>query len=138
MNKAVSVKEKKIREPLFHIVKKSAIVWWKAWLIRIAAVVAALMVVAVITLVMTGQNPIEMYKAMVDGAIGNSTRTWNLLQDTALLLLVALAVTPAFKMRFWNIGAQGQVLAGVLATTACLRYFTDVLPTPLLFVTMIL
>ena len=138
MNKTVEEKVRKTREPLFHIVKKSGIVWWKAWLIRIAAVFAALIVVAVITLIMTGQNPIEMYKAMIDGAVGNSTRTWNLLQDTALLLIVALAVTPAFKMRFWNIGAQGQVLVGVLATTACLRYFTDVLPTPLLFVVMIL
>ena len=87
---------------------------------------------------MTGQNPIEMYKAMVDGAVGNSTRTWNLLQDTAMLLIVALAVTPAFKMRFWNIGAQGQVLVGVLATTACLRYFTGILPTPLLYIVMII
>ncbi len=132
-----NTKTEKVREPLFHIVKRDAIVWWKSWLIRIAAVVVALMVVAVITLLMTGQNPLEMYKAMVDGAVGNSLRTWNLLQDTALLLIVALAVTPAFKMRFWNIGAQGQILAGVLATTACLRYFTGVLPTPLLFVTMI-
>ena len=138
MNKTAAVKEKKTREPLFHIVKKSAIVWWKAWLIRIAAVFAALLVVALITLLMTGQNPIEMYKAMFDGAVGNSTRTWNLLQDTSLLLIVALAVTPAFKMRFWNIGAQGQILAGVLATTACLRYFTDVLPVPLLFIVTIL
>ena len=81
MNKTVEEKVRKTREPLFHIVKKSGIVWWKAWLIRIAAVFAALIVVAVITLIMTGQNPIEMYKAMIDGAVGNSTRTWNLLQD---------------------------------------------------------
>ncbi|MBR6916814.1 MAG: ABC transporter permease [Clostridia bacterium] len=132
------IKAAKVREPLFHIIKKDAIVWWKAWLIRVAAVIVALMVVALVTLVMTGQNPLEMYKAMVDGAVGNSLRTWNLLQDTAILLIVALAVTPAFKMRFWNIGAQGQILAGVLATTACLRVFSDVLPTPLLFVTMII
>lgn len=133
---ATSAKEKKIREPLFHIVKRDGVVWWKAWLIRIAAVIIALMVVAVITLVMTGQNPLEMYKAMVDGAVGNSMRTWNLLQDTALLLIVGLAVTPAFKMRFWNIGAQGQILAGALATTACLRYFSGKVPGPVLFILM--
>jgi len=137
MNKS-AVKTKKVHEPLFHIVKRDAIVWWKAWLIRIISVVIALMVVAVITLLMTGQNPIEMYKAMVDGAIGNSLRTWNLLQDTALLLIVGLAVTPAFKMRFWNIGAQGQILVGALATTACLRIFTDKVPVPVLFILMVL
>ena len=132
------VKEKKIREPLFHIVKRDAIVWWKAWLIRIAAVAVALMVVAVITILMTGQNPIEMYKAMFDGALGNSVRTWNLLQDTALLLIVGLAVTPAFKMRFWNIGAQGQILVGALATTACMKFIGGSVPTALLFILMIL
>lgn len=142
MNKS-EVKEKKIREPLFRIVKRDAIVWWKAWLIRVAAVIVALMVVAVITLLMTGQNPFEMYKAMVDGAVGNSLRTWNLLQDTALLLIAALAITPAFKMRFWNIGAQGQILAGALATTACLHFLTEEtaltakIPTPLLYVVMV-
>ncbi len=129
--------EKKVREPLFHIVKRDAIPWWKAWLIRIAAVLIALVVVAVITLVMTGQDPIEMYKAMFDGAVGNSTRTWNLLQDTALLLIVGLAVTPAFKMRFWNIGAQGQILVGCLATTFCMRTFTGKVPTAVLFILMI-
>ena len=132
-------KEKKLREPLFHIVKRDAIPWWKSWLIRVAAVLVALVVVAIITLVMTGQNPLEMYKAMFDGAVGNSTRTWNLLQDTALLLIVGLAVTPAFKMRFWNIGAQGQILVGCLATTFCLRTFSDKgLPAPVLFLLMVL
>ncbi|MBQ7670873.1 MAG: ABC transporter permease [Clostridia bacterium] len=132
-----AAKEKHVREPLFHIVKREAIPWWKSWIIRILAVLAALVVVAIITLVMTGQNPIEMYKAMLDGAVGNSTRTWNLLQDTALLLIVGLAVTPAFKMRFWNIGAQGQILVGALATTFCFRYFTGKVPTPVLFLLMI-
>ena len=132
-----AAKEKHVREPLFHIVKREAIPWWKSWIIRILAVLAALVVVAVITLIMTGQNPIEMYKAMLDGAVGNSTRTWNLLQDTALLLIVGLAVTPAFKMRFWNIGAQGQILVGALATTFCFRYFTGKVPTPVLFLLMV-
>ncbi|MBQ7715709.1 MAG: ABC transporter permease [Clostridia bacterium] len=137
MNKAAEQKTKTAREPLFHIVKRDAIPWWKSWIIRIVAVIIALLVVALITLLMTGQNPLEMYKAMVDGAIGNELRTWNLLQDTALLLIVGLAVTPAFKMRFWNIGAQGQILAGALATTACLRFFTGKVPTVVLFILMV-
>ncbi len=138
MNKVIGYHAKKVREPLFHIVKRDGVIWWKAWLIRIAAVLFALMVVALITLVMTGQNPLEMYKAMVDGAFGSKVRTWNLLQDTALLLIVGLAVTPAFKMRFWNIGAQGQILAGALATTACLRYFSGKVPAVVLFILMVI
>ena len=130
-------KSAKVREPLFHIVKRDAIKWWAAWLIRIAAVIVALMVIAVITLLMTGQNPVEMYKAMIDGAFGSDTRIESLLQDTAILLIVALALTPAFKMKFWNIGAQGQVLVGVLATTACLKFLTDKVSLPVLYIAMV-
>jgi simple sugar transport system permease protein len=43
-----------------------------------------------------------------------------LLQNTAMLLCIALALTPAFKMRFWNIGGEGQALAGALASAACM------------------
>ena len=40
----------------------------------------------------------------------------------AILLGISLAVTPAFKMRFWNIGAEGQVLIGAFAAAACMFY----------------
>lgn len=45
---------------------------------------------------------------------------WKLLQNLSMLLCVSLALTPAFKMRFWNIGGEGQVLIGGLATAACM------------------
>ena len=130
-------KSKQSHERLFHVVKRDAIPWWKSWLIRLGAILAALIVIALITLLITKQNPLEMYSAMVDGNFGSSVRIWDLLLNTALLLCVALAVTPAFKMRFWNIGAQGQVLVGAFATTACLRYFSDSVPEPVLFILMI-
>ncbi len=124
--------ERHIREPLFHIAKRDALVWWAAWLIRIAAVAAALVVCAVVTVMMTGENPIKVYATMIDGAIGTERRIWNLLQSLAMLLCVSLGVTPAFKMRFWNIGAEGQVLVGGMATAACMILFGDKLPTALL------
>ena len=93
------------REPLFHIVKRSTVPSWAAWLIRIGAVVLALLVCAVVTVVITGQNPAEVYSAIIFGAVGSPRRIWSLLQNLAMLLCVSLAVTPAFKMKFWNIGA---------------------------------
>ena len=111
------------REPLFHIVKRSGVSRWAAWLIRIAAVAAALIVCALVTVLLTGENPIKVYATMIDGAIGTERRVWGLLQNLAMLLCVSLAVTPAFKMRFWNIGAEGQVLAGGMATAACMILF---------------
>ena len=60
-----------------------------------------------------------------------------LLQSIAMLLCVSLAVTPAFKMRFWNIGAEGQVLVGGLATAACMIMFGNKMPNWLLIIVMI-
>lgn len=42
------------------------------------------------------------------------------LHDIAILLCISLAVTPAFRMRFWNTGAEGRVLIGCLSTAVCM------------------
>ncbi len=127
-----------IHEPMFHIAKRDAIIWWKAWLIRIAAVAVALLVAGFVTLALTGLNPLSVYKSMIFGAFGTSRRIWNLMQNVAMLLCVALAVTPAFKMRFWNLGAEGQVLAGGFATATCMIFLGDKLSTPLLILVMVI
>ena len=111
--------------PLVHIVKRGALPRWKAWGIRLIAIVAALIVCAVVTMVVTGEDPIQVYATMIDGAFGTTRKAWNLAQSTAMLLGVSLAVTPAFRMRFWNIGGEGQVLAGCLAAAACMICLAD-------------
>lgn len=127
----------KVHEPLFHIIKRSSMPKWQGWLIRILSVVAALVICGIVTVVLTGENPIQVYAKMVDGAIGTDRRLWALAQNTAMLLCVALAVTPAFKMKFWNIGAEGQVLAGGLATAACMIFLGDKLSPVVLMLVMI-
>ena len=121
-----------------HIVKRDDIVWWKAWLIRVIAVFLAMIVCGIVTVFLTDLNPIEMYITMAEGALGTSRLVWNLIQNTAILLCVALAVTPAFKMKFWNIGAEGQVLVGGLATAACMIFLGEKLPTPILMLVMVI
>lgn len=123
---------------LAHIIKRDDIVWWKAWGIRLIAIVLALVVCGIVTVSLTDLNPLEMYATMIDGAVGTSRLVWNLFQNTAILLCVSLAVTPAFKMKFWNIGAEGQVLAGGLATASCMIFLGEKLPTPLLILVMLI
>ena len=125
-------------EPLFHISKRNTIVWWKAWIIRVTAILAALIVCGFVTLALTGLNPLAVYATMFEGALGTTRRIWNLLQNVAVLLCVALAVTPAFKMKFWNLGAEGQVLIGGLATEVCMIFLGNTLPTPLLILVMVI
>ena len=97
--------ENKTRSPLFHIVKREPLPWYGAWGVRAGAIVLALLLSAIVITILTQKNPIEIYKAMFEGAFGSSNRIWNLLQQLSMLLCVSLAVTPAFKMKFWNIGA---------------------------------
>ena len=126
------------REPLFHIVKRDAIVWYKAWAVRVIAVLAALVVCGVLITLLSHKNPIEVYKAMIEGNFGTKRRIWMLFQELAILLCVSLAVTPAFKMQFWNIGAEGQVLMGGLATAAVMLHLGGKVPYPVLLIIMIL
>lgn len=107
-------------------------------LIRLGSVIAALIVCALVTMALTGENPIGVYATMLKGAFGTQRRIWNLLQELAMLLCVSVAVTPAFKMRFWNIGAEGQVLVGALASAACMILVGDKMPNSLLILTMII
>ena len=100
------------KEPLMHISKRDGIETWKSWLIRIIAVLLSLVVCAGVIVALTGLNPIEVYKGIFDGAIGTKRRAWMTIRDTLVLLCIAVGITPAFKMRFWNIGAEGQVLIG--------------------------
>lgn len=133
----METKNKKVHEPLFHIAKRAHISGGKAWLIRIGAVLAALIICAVVTMLLTGENPFSVYATMFEGAFGTERKIWKLLQNLAMLLCVSLALTPAFKMRFWNIGGEGQVLIGGLATTACMILLGGKLPNGLLIIVML-
>ena len=120
------------KQSLFHIAKRDALPWYKSFAIRGCAIVLALIVCAVVTMLMTGENPVSIYATIFKGAFGSARKTWVTFQNLAVLLGISLAVTPAFKMRFWNIGAEGQVLIGCLATAACMICLGDKLPNAVL------
>ena len=119
------IKSKTTHDPLFHIVKRTDIPLWKAWMIRVLAVLAALVVCGILIVALTDKNPLEMYKYMYEGSFKNPNKFWSMLQELALLLCISLAVTPAFKMRFWNIGAEGQVLMGGLGALIAMKLLGD-------------
>ena len=118
----------KTRQPLFHISKRPEISLAKSWGIRGLAIILGLLVCALITTVTTGENPLSMFTTIVDASFGSERKLWQFLQDISVLLCISIAVTPAFRMRCWNLGAEGQVLAGALATGACMIKLGDVLP----------
>ncbi len=131
-------KTKKKREPLFHIVKRTELSVKNGILVRAGAVLAAMAICAMIILILAKQNPISVFGMFVKGSFGNKLRVWSTMHDIAILLAIALAITPAFKMRFWNTGAEGQVLIGCLATGVGMIMFGGKLPEPILLVVLLL
>ena len=117
---------------LFHISKRDALPLPKALAIRVGVILLALVFCGLITTLLTSQNPLSVYGTILDGAFGSSRRIGVTFRNTAVLLGISLAVTPAFKMRFWNIGAEGQTLIGCLATTTCMILLGGRVSTPVL------
>lgn len=134
----MSVNKKQTREPLFHVVKRDTIPLWKSMLIRVIAVVAAVLLCSVLSIFLIGANPLEFLATIFEGTVGSTRRIWKLAKDSAVLLCIALAITPAFRMRFWNIGAEGQVLVGALASVAVAFYLGSSVPNWLLLILMLL
>lgn len=124
------------KEPLIRIVKRDSIPLWKNILYRFIVIVVGLLVIAGVVYAIKQVNPIDVFGAIIKGAFGSSYRMWDTARDMSFLLLIAIGLAPAFKMKFWNIGAEGQILVGGIATAACMIYFKN-LPTWLLFLCMI-
>jgi simple sugar transport system permease protein len=124
------------KEPLIRLVKRDALSKKKIVLIYAIAIVASLLLSAIICSLFSSKNPLAFFASLFNGALGSSRRIWLLLQDTALLLGVAVALVPAFKMKFWNLGGNGQILVGCLAAIACMFYLGGKLPDPLLILLM--
>ena len=120
------------KEPLVRLVKRDALPAGKIILIYAIAIVASLVLSAIICSLFSSKNPLEFFVSLFEGAFGSSRRIWLLLQDTALLLGVAVALVPAFKMKFWNLGGNGQILVGCLAAIACIFYLGGKIPDALL------
>lgn len=105
---------------MIQISKRGAVSRKRSIAVRLAAIALAIIVCAVITMATTGTDPFAVFSAFINGSFGSERKLWIFLQDTAILLIISLAVTPAFKMHCWNLGAEGQVLAGAMAAAACM------------------
>ena len=97
----------------------------------------ALIVCAVITTILTGDNPLAVYGTGFKGGFGTPRKSWITLQNISILLIISLALTPAFKMQFWNIGGEGQVLMGGLAAAACMLKLGGIMPQYLVILFMV-
>ncbi|MCI7511247.1 MAG: ABC transporter permease [Firmicutes bacterium] len=123
---------------MIQISKRGAVSRKRNIAIRLAAIALAIIVCAIITMATTGTDPLAVFSAFINGSFGSERKLWIFLQDTAILLIISLAVTPAFKMHCWNLGAEGQVLAGAMAAAACMVLLGDTMSNGALIACMVI
>jgi general nucleoside transport system permease protein len=122
-------------EPLARIVKRSDISSVRAWSIRIAAILLSLMCGGLLIAAL-GHNPFAVYRDMVTGSISTKTALTATAKIAIPLLGAALSIAPAFKMKFWNIGAEGQIMAGAVAASYFALFQYQSMSRPVLLICM--
>ena len=123
--------------PLIRLAKRDAMDPKKVWAIRLGSILVALLLGSLAILI-TGNNPFTAYGTMIVGALGRKTAIRQTVKIAVPLLGCALAIAPCFRMRFWNIGAEGQITAGAIAATYFALNFAGKLPSVLLLIVMAL
>ena len=115
------------KTPLIRLAKRDGMAGAGQWGIRIAAILLAL-VVGGLVILLSGNNPIQGYAIIVEGALGKTSGIRQTVKNFIPLLGTALAIAPCFKMRFWNIGAEGQITAGAMCATYFALFWADSIP----------
>ena len=120
---------------MFQIIKRSEITTWQKTLNMLLAIFLALITVAIFLAVL-GYNPLSVYASMLDGAFGSNYRIKQTIINTIPLVITSLGILIAFKMKFWNIGAEGQILIGGFCGSYFAYNFAD-WPKPILLLVML-
>ncbi len=100
---------------------------WLKIVVPVASVFAAL-VVAGVFLLLTGENPLDVYARMLDASFGSARGIAETLISATPLILTGVAAAVAFKMLVWNIGAEGQFLMGAIFAAGIAIWLGESLP----------
>lgn len=115
----------------FHVVKRENCPLWKKLALYVLAVAAALILGGLVLLAI-GVDPVAYYYRMFTmGMVGNKIayKTFeNYLKVFVPLAMTSVALSLAFKMRFWNIGGEGQFILGAIAAATVAFKLGPVLP----------
>ncbi|MBU3161408.1 ABC transporter permease [Clostridium frigoris] len=109
---------------MIQIVKRSKISKTDNFKIRCIAILLSLVVLAMF-LIIIKLNPIDVYAAIVQGSFGSTYSIKQTLIKAIPLIISSLGIAVAFRMQFWNIGGEGQILMGAFAATYFALNFSD-------------
>lgn len=108
----------------------------KAILIRGAAVVLSLICAGLVMLIFD-LEPVKIYTEIIKGSLGTEMRIKQTIIKAIPLIITSLGILVAFKMKFWNIGGEGQIVMGAMAASFVALNLGD-LSRPLLLLLMFL
>ena len=121
--------------PILRII----IILKKKFFIYAIAILGSLLIGGIIcSLVSPRGNIAKFFSALFEGSFGTERLRWGFFQEFSLLLAVSMALIVSFKMKFWNLGANGQILMGGLASIACSFYLGGKIDETLLIILCIL
>lgn len=126
--------KKEQKAPLIRLAKRATMSPKKIWAIRIGSIVVALLL-GCIPILITKNNPFKAYVVIIQGSLGKSFYLKQTIKKMIPLLGSALAIAPCFKMKFWNIGGEGQITAGAICASFFAITFGKTMPqVPLLII----
>lgn len=123
-----------LKTPLIRLAKRTSMDSKKVWLIRASSIIIAL-ILGCIPVILTGNNPFEAYKIIIQGSLSRPIYLKQTIKIAIPLLGCALAIAPCFKMKFWNIGAEGQITMGAISASYFALFWANKIPhIPLLII----
>lgn len=137
MQRRIKPMSDEVRTPFIRLAKRSGMDKRKVWAIRAGSVLVAL-ILGCIPMIISGNNPISAYGVIIQGSLSRPVYLRQTIKIAIPLLGCALAIAPCFKMRFWNIGAEGQITIGAMCATYFALYWYDKVPHVVLLLIMFL
>lgn len=125
----------KEKTPFIRLAKREGIKTSRVWFIRLAAFLLAI-ILGMVIFAVAGANPIKAYGVMLSSSLGKKSGIRQVIKNAIPLLGTGLALAPCFRMRYWNIGAEGQITMGAMAATYFALNWYDSMPAPALLLVM--
>ncbi|GAA0180665.1 ABC transporter permease [Clostridium sediminicola] len=119
---------------MLRIVKKGETTRLQTVVITAIAIILAILATSLF-IVALGFNPLEVYASMLKGAFGSNSKIRRTIIIAIPLLITSLGIAVAFKMKFWNIGGEGQILMGAFGAAFIALNFSF-LPKPIVLILM--
>jgi ABC-type uncharacterized transport system permease subunit len=119
---------------MYRVVKRTDLTRKQSVFFRIMAILGALAATSIFIMII-GFNPFDVYVSMLDGSFGSMYRFKEAIIQTIPLVITSLGISVAFRMKFWNIGAEGQIIMGAFAASYFALYHSN-LPAGVLLLLM--